>query len=216
MRIPICLLMIFQFYFASGQQPMDSIYKNYIQISPLTLLDIVNPAIQLSYERKINIRNNMMVEIGYVLPKPIWTNGYCTDMRGIKSKIGYKYFFPKSDYCYFISPEIFFNSFKYTYVNVLDPNDSTHYYIEDTVKVKKITGGFNVVAGIQKVSKRFVFDLFIGLGIKYKSTKYFEKSFIGYELAFPHSPNIDFESNREWTGIRPNVLLNIRIGYAFN
>ena len=85
----------------------------------------------------------------------------------------------------------------------------------DTFKVSKQTFGLNLKYGMQFYLNRFVIDANIGLEIKYKVVNRSEMINENAYQVGPKHPNAYYEASRAGSYIRPNVPMNIKIGYRF-
>ena len=85
----------------------------------------------------------------------------------------------------------------------------------DTFKVSKQTFSLNLKYGMQFYFNRFVIDASIGLGIKYKAVNRSEMIDENAYQVGPRHPNAYYEASRAGNYIRPNIPMNIKIGYSF-
>ena len=139
-------------------------------------------------------------------------------MMGRAQRVGVeeKYYFKRSAPKGFYSA-LEFNFLKNRYQDVVSfesgPDRSGIY--SDSVGIKKQTYSLNVKMGYQVKVRRFVFDFFAGLGLRYKDVRHFDRinpndrMFIPIELNIPYFVNLE---GKRWT---ISVPLNARVGWAF-
>jgi hypothetical protein len=191
-------------------QIIDTDYKNQIKVSALRLINIINPGIEISYERFHKLYLSSEVSVGYatnVIGKPH------NHLKGYSIGFEEKYFVKMHP-----------NSRKYF---SLDFNCNNINYEEttsgrDTINNVTIIDPFTVVRkslslsfryGLQFYRKQFVLDLNIGAGMKYRNVKHHDRIF-----EYKRSPEpFDFirNANLETNGFVFFLPVNIRLGYRF-
>ena len=94
-------------------------------------------------------------------------------------------------------------------------SDSSHTNYVDTFRVKKQTYSLNFKFGWQLFVKRVSLDFYMGLGIRYKDVRHFDRIKPEDEMESPRHPNIYYITNLEGKYWTISLPLNFRIGWIF-
>jgi len=212
--IAIFTLLIFYCGLVFGQE--NTVQKsNHVKFSPLRMIDLVNPGFEIGFEK--NYGKNLSSQISVGLMSDPFKLTQFTNYKGFRFSFEEKFFKNlsgnKRDY-YSIEPV-------YLRVNYFDEGqfikdtalNTPEYW--DTFKVSKQTFSLNLKYGMQFYFNRFVIDASIGLGIKYKAVNRSEMIDENAYQVGPRHPNAYYEASRAGNYIRPNVPMNIKIGYSF-
>jgi hypothetical protein len=197
--------------------------------APLNVLfDDFNTAMQFGVEKSITPKYSIQAEYGLIAD---WfhKNGRLPDSvgyghTGYKLRLEGRRYFTKlngrSPRLYkglYVATELFYMSTQYNTKSTFR-HGSLDY--DDVFKVNKTVYGFNCKFGYQYRSKStgFIFDTYVGLGLKYKHTvnegrQYPEDNFAPAEgFALPDDRQI---SDKPFNGITLSIPVNFKIGYVF-
>ena len=208
-------------------KPLDKLYDKYssiFKITPLKIVGLVNPSIELSYERKTSRSFSTQIMASYMLPLSVLDIGsdFKPDIKGFRVAIEEKFYLNKS------APFGPYLSFELNYLNnqykdiwnfgveniYTDPTYNFTNY-PDTFGIKKQTYSFNFKYGYQKIVNRFTFDLYAGIGLRYKDVKHFDRIKPEDEMEMPRHPNIYYIANREGRFWMISIPLNVKVGWTF-
>lgn len=199
-------------------------YSNILKITPLKLTGQINPAIELSYERRTGNSFSTQIMASYLLPKSVWgvSTDFNPDIKGGRVSLEEKFYFKKSAPLgpYF---SLEFNYLKNRYRDIWDfgvkniYSDTTYNFTNyrDEYGINKQTYSLNLKFGYQMIVKRLSLDFYGGLGLKYKDVVHFDRTNPADEMEMPRHPNIYYITNlngRSWT---VSIPLNFRIGWTF-
>lgn len=208
--------------------------NNYFFVSPLSLLDVINPAITIGYERKISKRFALQIEGGPILERSLFgyfftglgfgTRDAWWRNSGGKIRAELKYFpetTPKKTFKKYYAFEVFITQNKSNVTQLYEISDTTYDYSNKDVKfawigiyddfyeIRRNRFGTNFKIGIQEVDKRNVtIDSSVGVGIAYQSAE--ESGRTNYNDK-PYNGNQPFlkPGNR----ILPTLTIGIKIGF---
>lgn len=194
----------------------SSIRNKYIlKLSPLKLIDFSNPGLELSCEKRTSKYFTTQVMASVLFPFNFWNfnNNLSQNINGYRAAIEEKYYFKKTAP---IGPYV---SLELNYLKKSDISTSAHnsdglFNIMsssrsisiDTIKFHKQTFGINFKIGYQYFIKRFSFDCYAGLGLRYKDVIYFGNT---------NTANFFYIYEREGRYWHLNVPINVRIGWVF-
>lgn len=210
----------------NGYTQNDStIYKNQLKFSPAKVFDIINPGIEISYEKRTG---NFSTQVSASYLTDLLNITEYNQLKGFRINLEEKYFLnlqdkkifrqEKSFQPYFSTNLAFANvSFKtdarfgieYPYLDIYSNN-----YV-DYFRVKKQTIVLNFKYGFQKIYHHFVIDFSFGLGLKYKNVKHFDRSVPEDKMEDSRHPNVFNISNKEMNGFTLNIPATIKVGYTF-
>ena len=208
-------------------KPLDksySKYSNILKLSALKMFDLMNPAIDLSYERRTGKSLSTQFMVSYLLPNIVWNfrNTYKPEIKGYRVAVEEKYYFWKSaNLGPYISFEVNYMKNKYRDIATFGPKiiqgDTTHIPIEyaDSIGIKKQTYSFNFKFGYQFILKRLSIDFSAGIGLRYKDVVHTDRinpNDVMISRFFLNFGNISNQNGKYWTAIFP---LNVRIGWTF-
>ncbi len=204
-------------------KPFDN-FRNIFKITPLKLVGIVNPSVELSYERKTGHSFSTQLMASYLLPISVMDigNDFKPDIKGFRVSLEEKYYFKKS------APLGPYVSFEFNYLNNQYKDvwnfgvkniysDTTYNFTNypDTFGIKKQTYSFNLKFGYQLIVKRLSFDIYGGLGLRYKDVKHFDRINPNDDMEMPRHPNVYYITNLEGKYWTVSIPLNVRIGWTF-
>jgi putative salt-induced outer membrane protein YdiY len=155
-------------------QSLDTSYNNQVKLSVLRYINILNPAIEISYERLHGKRFSSQLSLGSTAG--LYRNIY-TDLKGYSLGFEEKYFFRS----YSKDRKYFSFDFNYTNINYKDittgKDTTTNTNIIDSFTIRRKTKAVALKYGVQVYRKHFVLDMSIGAGVKYKNVKHYDRSF---------------------------------------
>lgn len=198
------------------KNPNDSL-KNIIKFTPLALIGLVNPGLELSYERKTSSKfsTQFMGSLLFDLENK-------SSIVGFRTSIEEKYFYRDS------SPIGPYMSFEINYLQkkyydtwnfgIADVNYNPDYKntnYSDIYGINKKTLSLDLKWGYQKIIKRFVIDFYAGLGLKYRNVKHFDRINPNDEMESTPHPNVYLISNREANEWTISIPLNVSVGWRF-
>lgn len=208
-------------------KPLDKSYDNYsniVKITPFKTVGLINPSVELSYERRTGRSFSTQLMASYLLPISVMDigNDFKPGIKGFRASIEEKFYFKKS------APLDPYLGFEFNYLNnqyhdiwhfgVKDIYSDTSYNFTnypDTFGIKKQTYSFNLKLGYQVIAKRLSFDFFAGLGLRYKDVRHFDRINPKDEMEMPRHPNVYYITNREGKYWTVSIPLSLKIGWTF-
>lgn len=165
--------------------------KFILKLSPLALADFVNfPTVQVGLETRLSPRISWYNELG------IRCFNYSLNLadtaflspRGFKAKTEFRYYFQNrdkkrrpaalSDVYYIAANAFYIRDVHNRGVSYYYNNDSSR-VLKDNFGVKKTVWGLNFIFGYQEaISKKFLFDIYAGPGIRFRSVDNVNKEFV--------------------------------------
>jgi hypothetical protein len=200
MPLPLCL----------QAQQRDSVYKQQLKASFYRLIDVINPSIELSYEREHGKRFSTQVAIAY--PTNIIGKTYYR-LVGYRLGVEEKYFTHRGERPgRYLALSLDYNNIRFDETTpFLDSVNNITY--TDTFTVHRQITTLNVAVGRQLYYRRFIFDAQMGIGVKYRHVRHKDRE---GEFLWPEEPfQIHKSLQEERDDFAPNLLLNIRMGYRF-
>ncbi|NOU46460.1 MAG: DUF3575 domain-containing protein [Bacteroidales bacterium] len=204
-------------------KPYDK-YSNILKITPLKIVGLDFPSIELSFERRTGSSFSTQVLASYLLPNGLMNNGndFNPNIKGFRLSIEEKYYFKKS------APLGPYVSFEFNYLNNKYKDiwnfgikniysDTTYNFTNytDTFGIKKQTYSFNLKLGYQYIVKRLSFDFYAGIGLRYKDVRHFDRINPNDEMEMPRHPNFYYITNHEGKYWTVSIPLNVKIGWTF-
>jgi hypothetical protein len=184
----------------------DRPYKNQIKVSPLRAVDLVNPGLELSYERRFS--NTLSAEFAGAYMTAPFMQQHFPGYKGYRVSFGPKYFIDRTEYA---SPEFAYH--KVTFDEVTSGVDTIrNMVIADTFLIRKKMISINIRYGKQFFFNHFLIDLAIGFGFKYRNVQHEGRT---VEYLAPRHPNIYYSAKqprKDWT---MNFPIQFKIGYRF-
>lgn len=192
--------------------------KNQIKFTPLKLIGLVNPGLEIAFERKTSSQFSTQF-MGSVL---FDYNNQTPTLVGFRTAIEEKFFYKKSaPIGPYLGFEInylqkkYYDTWMFGVANVFDnPNYQNTNYI-DRFGINKKTLSFNLKWGFQTIFNRFVIDFYAGLGLVYREVHHFDRINPNDEMEATRHPNLYYISNREANEWSLSLPLNVKIGWAF-
>jgi hypothetical protein len=212
--IAVSVVTIIQSVFAFGQG-RSSDKTNQIKISPVRLVDPVNPGLEFNYEKFYAKQYSSQLSVAYMkdLFKVTAFDGY----KGLRVSLEERYYhLPKKTQQPYYSGELVYLKVDYTDRSSYRKDTAllTPQYA-DTFHVAKQTLSLNLKYGIQIPIKRSMIDISFGLGIKYKMvrrTGIYDAN--AYEVT-PIDPNVYYMASKGGNYFGISLPVNIKIAFPF-
>lgn len=184
-----------------------------LRLHPLTLLDPINPALTIGGEYTINPEQSMITDIGLLYSmNPIETNTI-----GVNLQAEYREYLmdrTRSNHSTFLGGrgQYLFKqlttSFDFIDSDSVSTGGGTY---RDTIDISKTVYGFNFIIGYEYRYKKWSFQMFTGLGIKYKM--------IGQRNRY-NSDDIYYNRSRDYSIYyelyRPGERLSLNLPLSFS
>lgn len=208
------------FTYGQVNDSMNSIVK----ITPLKVLGWINPAVELSYERWTGKRLSTELTASLMLPRPIMdTDGTKYDTRGFYVALEQRWYYRNSaPVGPYVALELNHLHSRYRSGWIFGEPDPFAYPEEqirrsyfDDFGIRKRTTSLNFKWGLQYVIGRMAFDLYFGLGLKYRDVRHFDRFNPQDPMRWTRHPNIHYISNRENANWSVSVPLNFKLGWVF-
>ena len=215
-RLPMVLILLFGSLAPVFSQPELLPHPNQIKFFPMRLLDPVHSGIELAYERKLN--PHIALQPSVVLFVKNNFNKEYENFKGRRLALEGKYYFPYRVRNSYVSVEAAFLKNSFTTVGSFE-HDSTltsrFYYYSDSILIRRNTAVLNIRTGRLLILGRFVTDISLGIGLRFRKVVHEGRLSPGDKLSPPRHPNIPYEANREKKDAVFNLPFNIGIGYLF-
>ena len=225
-RFYLVFLVAFLFQIPSSTaQDSTAVNRNRIKFTPLELVLFgafikPAPAIELSYERLLPNKFSFQIIGNYLLPLDISSWGdYSTRSLG-GGKIGFEVRRYKNEnhrkwYVAIEAYQEYAKYFDFLSLEILDENGEYLYWDQYEMKLKRNASTINVKGGIILVSRKFILDMYVGVGVKYRAVSYLNSPYEYYQLGKRIDMNPQDPFRVEGNFWVPNLAANIRIGIPF-
>jgi hypothetical protein len=206
----------------SYSQHTPAAYNNQLKISHFKLVDPVNPGIEVSYERlylkhfstqlTCTLITDLLYDPGY--------GAYASNPKGWQLGLEQKYFTPgKGSSKSYFSVEVNHLEISYTTEDEFGYKPATadtilYIYLE-TFDLHRRTTSFNLRAGQQFYYRHFVFDIAVGLGLKYRDVTHTGRRFSTDKMIMPTDLNAYYLAEKEGAYLTLSVPYTFKIGYRF-
>jgi hypothetical protein len=206
--------------------PFEKIHpgaKGIFKVTPLKAINFVNPGLELSYEWRNNQKFSSQVGVSYISPTSVWDYlvDYEPNMRGFSASFEERYYLKRP------SPHGLYLSFELSYLK--NNYNAIHYFIDkdslntnynyngyrDSIYIKKQTFSMNLKIGYQFFVKRISFDIYLGLGARYKDVRHFDRIRPEDVFESPRHPSIYYISDLEGKYWTASIPLSFKIGWVF-
>jgi len=197
--------------------------KNILKITPLKTINFVNPGLELGFEWLNSQKFSSQFSATYIFPMSVWDikEKFIPDMKGFALSLEEKYYLNRH------APNGIYLGLEFGYLNnkynaIYDFEDSNTpdslYYIagySDSIFIKKQTYSLNLKLGYQQIIKRLSFEIFLGLGVRYKDVRHFDRIKPEDVFASPIEPNIYYIADMEGKYWTISIPINFKIGWTF-
>ena len=191
-------------------QDTESGYRNQMKFSGFRAINILNPGVEISFERLGVNKFSTRVSAGVatnVIGKPF------EKFHGYNIALEEKYFFSKKSKSWkYISLVLNHSNTKYQETTSgVDP--TTNLNITDSFTIARKSTSVAIKYGVQYYKNRFVCDLNLGAGLKYRTVKHYDRAF---EYKGPREAfDLHTADNVERKGIAFHLPIEIQLGYRF-
>lgn len=204
-------------------QPIND-YKsarlNVLKITPLKTIDLVNAAIELSYERKTGANFSTQIMAAYLLPRSgmYFNEDLNPEIKGYRLAIEERYFFKKT------APKGAYVALEGNYLNAkyneIESFGETGFYYDstaysDSIRIAKQTVSVNFKIGYQFIYKRVSFDIYAGIGLRYKDVRHLDRINPDDKMLTTRHRNIYYYHNIDGQFLTISMPINLRVGWAF-
>lgn len=205
-------------FFYDNEDLIGNRFRNQLKFTPFKILGMVNPGVELSYERLFKNRFSGQITAAYLLPRPakFWSSNASLDPE----KTGFKIAFEQKYYLRRVSPNGIYLAVEVDYMRsynkaVMNFSDANGASSLDTFGIDKNNICLNFKFGYHFAVKRIIVDIFAGLGIQYRNAVHSNR--LSPADDFRKSPHLYLPAiyNREGVSWNINIPLSFRIGYLF-
>jgi hypothetical protein len=226
--LPFLLLKMLFAYAQNSKTP----YSRQVKWTPLKAIDLVNPGLEFSVEKQHRSRWSTQLSVAW-LHNFIHSTPF-TNYKGYSIGIEEKRFLKVSgrnaaldlDISDFGRPYIAaqFVYYKSAYNDVARfgvesrSDDSVAYLnnYSDSFAVAKQMVSLNFKAGFQyNLSKRLIFDISAGIGLRYKHITHFNRLIPSDKMEAPRHFNAYYMASKEGSYFIPGIPISIKLAYAF-
>jgi hypothetical protein len=192
--------------------------KNQIKFTPLKLVGLVNPGLELAYERKTCSQFSTQI-MGSLLFDYKASNSTITGFRtSIEEKFFYRKSAPIGPYLGFeinYLQKKYYDTWNFGVADVYYNPDYPNTNYSDDYGINKKTLSFNFKWGYQTIIKRFVIDFYAGLGLKYRDVKHFDRINPNDEMESSTDISFNYMNNREINEWSISLPLTVKVGWVF-
>lgn len=187
-----------------------------VKFTPLKVIGLVNPGVEFGYEYAYRDHFSSQVMLSYQLPRTIYSskNPYIGAARGYRIQYEQKYF-PKGNapFGFYYGLELnYLNHVHHALVQFVDRNND-HLWYRDGIKIVRNVFSTSFKIGKQYDFRRFTFEYYFGLGIKYRDIKHLNRKHPN-DIIVPHRHwSIYMSMIQPANEFRFSMPLNIRIGW---
>lgn len=219
MRTLILLSVLWSQILAQSKQTL--MFPNQIKLSPVGVITGVR-GLQVSYERQFAGKFSSQVFASWLFD-PLAHSHYATwdNLKGFALGVEQKYFFKSRKLCkHYISVDLdvltchFQRTAAFKYLAQADSVSFVDDYT-DTIGIQRKTATLSLRYGVQVYINRFVLDLYVGLGCRYRSVTHTDKLREDVVLWKPLEPNLSYALTVEGKYYTFNVPVGLKIGYRF-
>ena len=187
--------------------------KQAIKFTPLELVGIFSPSLELAYEYRHTGRLSSQLTLAYYLHN----NLYFSNTRGLKIGLEEKLYLRKEEYGPFVSIEYYYSNRNYKSNEAFSTDPAgwrTDEYIDDTFYIRRKVHSVAAKFGYQLIWSRFAFEIFSGLGVYHFNKTHLDAPAPPYEfVSFFEGPCFSCVLIRKGTGWGLSIPINGRIGF---
>lgn len=230
-QIIFVLLLGITFPLLSQEIVKEKTRDNSIFIAPFNMFDIINPSVQIGYERMIKNRYAVQIEVAYIMNHSI--ENYLIDAlqkikdcpitnSGFRVRTEFKYFIIKKKRIgFYCSGELFYMQNKsnigidfyrdFTFTYPTSPPENANAYTDLYCNDKKQIG-FNAKVGLKIwLGKHFFIEPHGGIGLIYRKNRHFERD--NPQDKFVNT--LDKFWYRAGNSFIPSIPFNVKFGIRF-
>jgi hypothetical protein len=209
--------------FVLAQNSQNDNRRNQIFVSPLRVVDWVNPGIEIGYQRSYGKNLATLVSVARMVQTfaanvPYGTDIPFTNYKGWRLQAEQKYFLPaqQDKRRRYFAIDVMYLKVNYDADETFaaDTGSTTPHYTDD-FHLNKTSLSFNVKYGIQLPLKHFIFDFVAGIGVKYKMVTQNGLTDPNAYRVPPRHPNAYYMANTPGKIFTLSMPANIRVAYEF-
>lgn len=217
----IFIMFISIFAYGQSDTTIKSPTKVLLKWTP-TAMTVGYPALQFAGEVYYRFNQSVQIEYGLIFPNISSMTMGRTNLNGHRIRLEQRNYIGNNQRIY-LAPELHFISVTYHTkqpfsqnwnIDSITGNEYTFdYYFED-VGIKKYAFSGNFKIGYQYIFKkpRLLFDIYLGLGLRYVITRFTSYPTFGKRVP-PKDCWFDCYDNKESNRFAPNGVFGIKIGY---
>lgn len=169
-----CSTLLSRNYLTYHPSKNDSIrFLNILKITPAKMQGAYSPSVELTYERKTSNHFSTSVMASYLLSNSLMDvfNGIDRNAKGVRFALEEKFYFKKT------APAGFYLGLELDYLKRdYDGRatllvDTAPYIFSGDVRIKRQSYSLNLKSGYQFFAGHFAFEVYAGLGIRYRDVK---------------------------------------------
>jgi hypothetical protein len=206
-----------------AQSAQNNNRNNQIFISPLRVVDWVNPGIEIGYQRSYGKNLATLVSVARMVQisginVPYGTDIPFTNYTGWRLQAEQKYFLPAMEgkRRRYFAVDVMYLKVNYDADETFaaDTGRNTPRYTDD-LHIDKTSLSFNMKYGVQLPLGHFIFDFVAGIGVKYKIVNWTGQTDPNAYRVPPRHPNAYYMANTAGKILTLSLPVNIRVAYEF-
>lgn len=208
----------------SQSEKINELSKNILKVAPLKLVGIINPGLELSYERITGKFFSTQVMASYLFSSGVWDAKptVYSGNGGYRLAIEERFYYQKTALTNnYFAVEI--DCFDNNYIStnrfgdahpIWNSSGVSRNYL-DTFKVQKSAISFNLKWGSQLVWHHLVLDANFGFGLRHRNVQHEERINPADEMERPRHPNFFYAMDKIGKGWTVSFPFNIKLGWSF-
>lgn len=205
-------------------QETPKTYNQALKFTPLSIVGIPFPAVELSYEQLSANRFASQITASYILPSGAMDKGLSVkpNYQGFSFGLEERWYYQnRKAFGPYVAAELHYFKALYTEGGYFVKKNSQvdTFFVKnsysDTVSVNRQTFTLNLKWGIQFSNGPVVVDLYMGIGLRYRDVRFYNQMNPDDVLVRPRHPNLFYQLNRKGQYWTVNIPINVRLGYAF-
>jgi hypothetical protein len=181
---------------------------NQVKLALFRTIDVVNPGIEVSYERRQSFR--LGTEVSVASMRNLFLSG--ERYKGYRLSVEEKYFVGKlSSVHLYLSGQLVYNNSELKNYENTGYDTLSRAFVTENFRIVKQTAAFNVKYGYEIMAGHFVIDVSCGLGLKYRKVKHYNQKYPMVQREW----DIYYSSVQEGTSWVFNMPFTIKFGYSF-
>ncbi|MFL5740870.1 MAG: hypothetical protein ACJ75B_11675 [Flavisolibacter sp.] len=205
MRKVYAILLMLYWCITTHPQENKVRYENQVWVNLPRLIDPANPGIEMGYERALSRKFSQDVIIGWMRPV-FQTNKFEGYRFGLEEKI----FLNRHEPALYLAAQLIYNHSALYHVDNYGYDSTANAFVNAPFTIVQENLSLNFISGLVAHWRRVVLDLYMGIGIKYRTIRHINRK-------YPIQPRLGFDPyrSREGSSWQPNLPISIRIGFAF-
>lgn len=223
MRLFFASILLVSVLSSAGQETSKT-YNHALKFTPLSIVGIPFPAVELSYEQLSTNRFASQITASYLLPSGARDRGSSINANYKGFSLGFEerwYYQKRKAFGSYVAAELHYLKALYTEVGHFEMANAQidSIYIRtsyaDTVSANRQTFTLNLKWGIQFNNGPVVVDIYAGIGLRYRDVRFYNQINPDDVLVKPRHPNLFYQLTRKGQYWTVNIPINVRLGYAF-